>query len=88
MPAIADSLAIYWSLDDLLTDVSTAQGDLQNINASVKEAVRHALEKVEKFIRKIDENILYYVAAVLYPRIKTSLIAAYINSVDATLIVS
>ena len=27
MPAIADSLAIYWSLDDLLTDVSTAQGD-------------------------------------------------------------
>jgi hypothetical protein len=79
---------VYWSLDDLLTDVSTAQGDFQNINASVQEAVRHALEKAENFIHKMDENILYYVATVLDSGIKTSLIAAHIDSVDARLIVS
>ncbi|KAK5093242.1 hypothetical protein LTR70_004885 [Exophiala xenobiotica] len=27
MPTIADSLAIYWGLDDLLSDMRAAQGD-------------------------------------------------------------
>ncbi|KAL6240226.1 hypothetical protein RBB50_012873 [Rhinocladiella similis] len=88
MPAIGDSLAIYWSLADLRTDVSTAQGDFQNIHTSVQEAARHALEKAEKFIREMDENILYYVSTVLGPRIKTSLITAQMNTVDAALTVS
>jgi len=88
MPAIGDSLAIYWSLDDLLTDVSTAQGDFQDIHRSVQEAARHALEKADKFIRKMDENILYYVSTVLDPRIKTSLITAHMNTADAASTVS
>lgn len=88
MPTVADSLPIYWSLNDLLHDVCCAQGDFSVVNATVQAAVRPALEKVEKFTRKMDENILYYVATVLDPRIKTSLIRAHMGAADATLIVA
>ncbi|KAK5215871.1 hypothetical protein LTR72_011123 [Exophiala xenobiotica] len=36
MPAIADSLAIHWSLDDLLTDVSTAHRDTRTQGVSAR----------------------------------------------------
>lgn len=41
MRAIADSLTIYWSLGELLTDVSTGQGNFQNINGSVQETLSY-----------------------------------------------
>lgn len=88
MPTIADSLTIYWGLDGLLTDVSTAQGEFQGVHATVKASVQHAKEKADKFMRKMDENILYYVATVLDPRIKTSLIDAHMSSADASVITS
>ena len=43
---------------------------------------------MNKFAKKMDGNILYYVAAVLDPRIKTSVIRAQMNQEDANVIVS
>lgn len=85
---LADSLVIYWSLDDLLSDASTAQGDFHGVDPSIREAVQHALGKAEKFLRKMDDNILYYVATALDPRIKGSLVNAHMSSDDAYLITS
>jgi len=88
MPTITDSLAIYWGLDDLLSDVRAAQGDFHGVHATVQACVQRAMEKADKFIRKMDENLLYYVASVLDPRMKTSLIKAYMNGNDASVITS
>jgi hypothetical protein len=43
---------------------------------------------MNKFAKKMDGNILYYVAAVLDPRIKTSVIRAQMNKEDINVIVS
>ena len=88
MPTIVDSLAIYWGLDDLLSDVSAAQGDFDGVHATVRACVQHAMAKADKFLRKMDENLLYYVASVLDPRIKISLIEAHMKRADTSLITS
>jgi hypothetical protein len=43
---------------------------------------------MNKFARKMDDNLLYYVASVLDPRIKSSLIVSQISEQDSALIVS
>jgi hypothetical protein len=87
-PTIVDSLPIYWSLDDLLDDVRMAQGDFEGVDVDIREAVERAIRKMNKFTKKMDDNILYYVAATLDPRIKTSLIEAQMDQSDARLIIS
>lgn len=87
-PGLLDSLPIYWALDDLLDDVRMAKGDFKNASADLREAVERASKKMEKFTQLMDDNILYYVAAVLDPRIKTSLIEGQMNIEDAELITS
>ncbi|EED13963.1 hypothetical protein TSTA_101990 [Talaromyces stipitatus ATCC 10500] len=43
---------------------------------------------MDKFTKKMDSNIIYYVAAILDPRVKTSFIRAQISKSDADVIVS
>ena len=69
-----ESLPIYWSLDDLLSDVRNAEGDFKDVNIEIRDAVERGIRKINKFARKMDDNLLYYVASVLDPRIKLSLI--------------
>ena len=52
----------------------------------LREAVERAARKIDKFTRKMVDNILYNVETVLYPRINTSLIEARMNKEDAELI--
>jgi hypothetical protein len=85
---IADSLPIYWSLNDLLKGVPRAQDECEHIEPAVRVAVERATEKLNKFTRLVDENILYYVGLVLDPRIKTSLIEAQMSASDARLMVN
>ena len=87
-PTIVDSLRIYWNLDDLLDDVRTGHGDFEGVDASIQDAVERATGKMNKFTKKMDDNILYYVAAALDPRIKTSFIEAQMDESSARLITS
>ncbi|EED22563.1 hypothetical protein TSTA_060550 [Talaromyces stipitatus ATCC 10500] len=43
---------------------------------------------MDKFTKKMDSNIIYYVAAILNPRVKTSFIQAQMSKSDADVIVS
>ncbi|CAI7622066.1 unnamed protein product [Penicillium palitans] len=87
-PTIVESLPIYWSLDDLLDDVQKAEGDFEDVDTEIRNAVGRGIHKMNKFARKIDTNLLYYVASVLDPRIKSSLIGTQMNAQDAGMIIS
>jgi hAT family protein len=87
-PTIVESLPIYWSLDDLLDDVQKAEGDFEDVDTEIRDAVERGIRKMNKFARKMDDNLLYYVASVLDPRIKSSLIRSQMNEQDAVLIIS
>lgn len=87
-PTIVESLPIYWSLDDLLNDVRNAAGDFEDVNTEIRNAVERGIRKMNKFARKMDDNLLYYVASVLDPRIKSSLIVSQMSDQDAGLIIS
>ncbi|KAJ5544026.1 hypothetical protein N7494_005305 [Penicillium frequentans] len=87
-PTIVESLPIYWSLDDLLNDVQNAEGDFEDVSIEIRNAVERGIQKMNKFARKMDDNLLYYVASVLDPRIKSSLIVSQMSEQDSALIVS
>jgi hAT family C-terminal dimerisation region len=87
-PTIVESLPIYWNLDDILDDIKKGEGDFQGITKDIQDAAEAGIQKMNKFAKKMDGNILYYVAAVLDPRIKTSVIRAQMNQEDANVIVS
>jgi hypothetical protein len=87
-PTIVECLPIYWSLDDLLNDVRNAEGDFEDVNLEIRDAVERGIRKMNKFARKMDDNLLYYVASVLDPRIKSSLIVSQMSEQDSGLIVS
>jgi hypothetical protein len=87
-PTIVEILPIYWSLDDLLNDVRNAEGDFEDVNIEIRDAVERGIRKMNKFARKMDDNLLYYVASVLDPHIKTSLIVSQMSEQDSGLIVS
>ena len=83
-----ESLPIYWSLDDLLNYVRNAEGDLEDVNIEIRGTVERGIRKMNKFARKMDDNLLYYVASVLDPRIKSSLIVSQMSEQDSGFIVS
>jgi hypothetical protein len=85
---IVESLPIYWNLDDILDDIKKAEGNFHDITKDIQDAVETEIQKLGKFIKIMDGNILYYVAAILDPRIKTSYIKAQISKPDARLIIS
>ncbi|KAJ5593543.1 hypothetical protein N7537_010447 [Penicillium hordei] len=87
-PTIVESLPIYWSLDNLLNDVRNAEGDFEDVNIEIRDAVERGIRKMNRFARKMDDNLLYYVASVLDPRIKSSLIVSQMSEQDSGLIVS
>jgi hAT family C-terminal dimerisation region/Domain of unknown function (DUF4413) len=82
-PSIIESLPIYWNLDDLLDDVKNSKGDFTNVSREVQAAAGKAIRKLDKFTKKMDDNLLHYVACILDPRIKTKFIAAQMSQSDA-----
>jgi hypothetical protein len=58
------------------------------VNIDIRDAVGRAIQKMDKFFKWMDDNILHYVASVLDPRIKTSFIEAHMGDQDAQLIIS
>ena len=70
-PTITQSVNVYQKLDDLLYDVTTKAGIYATINEKIRLAVCKGLEVLEEYTAKIDSNIIYYIASILDPRIKT-----------------
>ena len=64
------------------------EGDFEGIDVDIRDAIEGGIKKINKFAKKMDDNILYYVAAALDPRIKTSFIEAQMKGPDAKLIIS
>ncbi|EED14468.1 hypothetical protein TSTA_106780 [Talaromyces stipitatus ATCC 10500] len=86
--SITESLPIYWSLNDILDNIKNNKGDFQEITKEIQNAVEGGIRKMDKFTKKMDSNIIYYVAAILNPQVKTSFIQAQISKSDADMIVS
>lgn len=40
---IVDSLPIYWSPDDLLDDVQKAEGDVEDVDTEIRDAVERGI---------------------------------------------
>ncbi|KAJ5737452.1 uncharacterized protein N7483_002577 [Penicillium malachiteum] len=87
-PTIVEDLSIYWSLDDLLNDVRNAEGDFEDVNIEIRDAMERGIQKMNKFARIMDDNLLYYVAPVLNQRIKSSLIVSQMSEQSSGVIVS
>ncbi|EED12102.1 hypothetical protein TSTA_001730 [Talaromyces stipitatus ATCC 10500] len=86
--SITKSLPIYWSLNDILDDIKNNKDDFQEITKEVQNAVEGGIRKMDKFTKKMDSNIIYYMAAILDPRVKTSFIQAQMSKSDADVIIS
>lgn len=77
-----ESIPIYLSLDDLLNDVRNVEGEFEDVSIEIRDAVEGGIRKMNKFASKMDHNLLYYVASVLDPRIKSSLIVSQMSEQD------
>jgi hypothetical protein len=87
-PTVMESLPINWNLDSLLDNIKKAEGDFKNLTVEIQDAAEKGIWKMNKFAKRMDDNILYYVASILDPRIKTSFIEAQMSAPNAQLIVS
>jgi hypothetical protein len=61
-------------LDDLLNNVKKADGQFGNVGDDIRAAFSTRIEQVEEYTSLINDNIIYYTAAILDPRIKCNLI--------------
>lgn len=63
----------------MLNNVRNAEGDFKDVNIEIRNTVEGEIRKINKFARKINDNLLYYMASVLGLCIKLSLIVSYIS---------
>ena len=49
------------------------------MNKKIRLAVKQGLVVLEEYTAKMDNNIIYYVASVLDPRVKTEWLKAYLK---------
>jgi hypothetical protein len=69
-PGLSESIGILWGLDDLLDDVSKADGQFGDVGPDIQLAFQAGVAKLDEYHQLCRENIMYYVAQVLDPRIK------------------
>ena len=61
-------------MDDLLDDVKKVDGQFGNIGNDIRAAFSTRIEQVEEYTSLINDNVMYYTAAILDLRIKCNLI--------------
>ncbi|KAL0477066.1 hypothetical protein AKO1_006339 [Acrasis kona] len=76
-PQIANSLAIYYQLSDLLDDISQRKKKYKNVPIPLAEAVKASIEKYQKYYSLMDRSLFYYIAATLDPRSRAIWIENY-----------
>jgi len=73
-PSLPDAIGIMWGLDDLLQDVKNQCGQFSNAGNDIRKAFDAGVEVIEDYQMLINDNIMYYAAHVLDPRVKFNLI--------------
>jgi hypothetical protein len=66
-PCLPETLGTMWGLDDLLDDVFRADGQFGDIGDDIRAAFHASVAQVEEYMSLINDNIMYYAAAVLDP---------------------
>jgi hypothetical protein len=61
-------------LDDLLDNISKANSQFSDVSDDIRCAFQAGVAQVKEYTSLINNNILYYAAAILDPRIKSNLI--------------
>src|ERR1700722_9981433 len=69
-PTITTSTSIYFSLSKLLNQARNHEGPYATYPLAITEAVYRSLERFNKYYKFMDNNITYYIASILDPRIK------------------
>ena len=69
-PTITTSTSIYFSLSKLLNQAGNRKGPYAIYPLAITEAVHRSLERFNKYYKFMDNNITYYIASILDPRIK------------------
>ena len=77
------SLAVYYELSDLLQEIKDREKDFQDFNLDILIAAGSAIDKYQKYYSFMDNSIIYYVAAVLDPQVKTQLLEHELSKSDA-----
>jgi hypothetical protein len=73
-PCLNEAIGIMWGIDDFLDDVRKGEGHFQQALPDIQRAFKKAVKKFDDYQKEINKNIMYYTAAVLDPRFKTSVI--------------
>jgi hypothetical protein len=63
-----------WGLDDLLDDVIKADGQFRDVGDDIRQAFSAGVTELDKHITYINDNVMYFAAAVLDLWIKCNLI--------------
>ncbi len=74
MPSLARSLEMYQDLDDLLETVITAQGKYVKLDLIIRDAFKANKAKHLKYTKLKSKNAMLFIAYILDPRYKTSII--------------
>jgi hypothetical protein len=76
-PCLLETIEIMWGLDDLLDDIQNSDSfnsKFGDISDDIRDAFKAGIETVDNWMKDINDNIMYYAAHILDPRIKTILI--------------
>ena len=82
-PQISISLAIYYELHDLLNEVVEGTGEFEKLDEDIRLAVKAGMIKYQKYYTFMDDSDIYYLAAILDPRVKGDLIVKEQEDKDA-----
>jgi hypothetical protein len=69
-PTIITTTRIYFELSTYLKLASACEGKYAKYDYVITNAVYSSLELFNKYYNTIDQNLIYYIASVLDPRIK------------------
>jgi hypothetical protein len=70
-PSIHMSARMYLQLEQLLKKIVRKEGEWAHIDQQTVKAVQAGLDKFNKYNEYMKENMIYFVALILDPRIKT-----------------
>jgi hypothetical protein len=69
---LPEVIRILWALEDLLDDVSKADGQFGDVGADIRAAFASGVKKLKDYHSACRENMLYFASHILDPRTKTS----------------
>lgn len=73
-PSLPDYIGIMWGLNDVLEDVKEGVSPYTGICEEVQTAIAASREVYDKYTTEMNDNIIYFAAHALDPRLKLSLI--------------